>query len=107
PNNVNILNITSGQILLTWCLLNYEVAYSVDDINYTTIDPGYGLAYTTSFVYQPSTLQGVASDNQVIGFYRVRALDYFGQYSEYSLPQQYPSSGKVKHGYHGNHCQRL
>ncbi|KAH3707954.1 hypothetical protein DPMN_067375 [Dreissena polymorpha] len=115
PNNVNILNITSGQILLTWsdkclnsrCILNYEVAYSVEDTNYTTIDPGYGLAYSTSFVYQPTTLQGVAPDNQVIGFYKVRALDYFGQYSEYSLPQQYPSSGKVKLGYHGNHCQGL
>ncbi|XP_052770728.1 alpha-L-iduronidase-like isoform X2 [Mya arenaria] len=102
PNNVNIRNITSGQILITWsdkclnsrCILNYEVAFSPDGSRFTTLEPGYNLGMSNSLVYTPQPKQGVPPDSLVTGYYKVRAMDYFRDYSEYSLPVQYPPQGQ-------------
>ncbi|XP_045189835.2 alpha-L-iduronidase-like [Mercenaria mercenaria] len=102
PNNVNVYNITAGQVLITWsdncvnsrCVLTYDIQYSItdDEGSYISIVPEERRKLATSFVYTPSPKKGISPDDQVVGFYKVRAIDYFINYSEFSLPTRYPDS---------------
>lgn len=102
PNNVNVYNITAGQVLITWsdgcvnsrCILTYDIQYSKTDDqgSYVSIVTAGRRHLATSFVYTPAPKQGISPDELVVGFYKVRAIDYFINYSEFSLPTQYPDS---------------
>ncbi|WAR20974.1 IDUA-like protein [Mya arenaria] len=71
-----------------------QVAFSPDGSRFTTLEPGYNLGMSNSLVYTPQPKQGVPPDSLVTGYYKVRAMDYFRDYSEYSLPVQYPPQGQ-------------
>ncbi|KAL3863772.1 hypothetical protein ACJMK2_005507 [Sinanodonta woodiana] len=101
-NDVSAINITSGQILITWsdhcvnsrCILTYEVEYSNSAsgpfLRINKIDTA-----VTAFVYSPNPSPDIKGDDLVIGFYRVRAVDYWHRAGEYSLQYQYPSDSQA------------
>ncbi|KAL4231720.1 hypothetical protein ACF0H5_009296 [Mactra antiquata] len=105
PNNVNVYNITSGQILITWsdsclnsrCVLAYEVQFSKTDTHgsYVSITPDDWTKISTSYVYTPKPKDGIAPDVLVTGYYKIRAIDYFYNYSEFSLPTLYPGNNSI------------
>ena len=97
---LKIHNMTIGQILITWsdncvnskCIYRYDVEYSPksDKGPYQVVNSDID-SIVTSFVYVPENMTSRApSDDDVRGFYRVRAVDYFDRFGEYSLPEKYP-----------------
>ncbi|XP_061673771.1 alpha-L-iduronidase isoform X2 [Syngnathoides biaculeatus] len=91
PNQVNglrFLRITRGQVLVIWsdgcvdskCILTFELEYSASQREFSRIN--HLNTIFTSFVYSPV-------HQEVSGWYRVRAVDYWGRPGMYSLPEQY------------------
>ncbi|KAK6492889.1 alpha-L-iduronidase isoform X1 [Huso huso] len=85
---LRIMALTKGQVVIVWkdgcvnskCLKTFEVEFSEDAKIYRRINAGDTIF--TLFVY-------VSEKAEVSGFYRVRAVDYWGQPGEYSLPEKY------------------
>ncbi|XP_013389365.1 alpha-L-iduronidase [Lingula anatina] len=107
--NVIVTNITSNQVLVTWsdscvhsrCLLTYEVelsTHSSGTLVYHRINPSDTIF--TMFVFAPDE-----SDSSVFGLYRVRAVDFWGRFGQYSLPAQYPQKNIEKYSTK-QHCSR-
>lgn len=100
--NVVLYNITFGEVLIVWddscvsskCIKTYEVEFSrVNQENlFRRINPRD--SYFTSFVFFKvnSTLLQVKESptEETRGFYRVRAVDYWGRPGPYSLVTSYP-----------------
>ncbi|XP_077418309.1 alpha-L-iduronidase isoform X1 [Vanacampus margaritifer] len=91
PNQVNglrFIRITKGQVLVIWsdgcvdskCIHTFEVEFSASQKDFSRINSHDTIF--TSFVYSPA-------DQQVSGWYRVRAVDYWGRPGMYSLPEKY------------------
>ncbi|XP_051923594.1 alpha-L-iduronidase isoform X2 [Hippocampus zosterae] len=91
PNQVNglrFIRITKGQVLVIWsdgcvsskCIHTFEVELSVNQKDFSRINSRNTIF--TSFVYSPA-------DQQVSGWYRVRAVDYWARPGMYSLPEKY------------------
>lgn len=85
---LRIMALTKGQVVIVWkdgcvnskCLKTFEVEFSEDAKIYRRINAGDTIF--TLFVY-------VSEKAEVSGFYRVRAVDYWGRPGEYSLPEKY------------------
>nr|XP_057926141.1 alpha-L-iduronidase isoform X1 [Doryrhamphus excisus] len=95
PNQVNglrFIKITKGQVLIIWsdgcvdskCILTFEVEFSAGQNEFSRINSHNTIF--TSYVYSPV-------DQEVCGWYRVRAVDYWGRPGMYSLPERY--SGEI------------
>ncbi|XP_067897828.1 alpha-L-iduronidase [Heterodontus francisci] len=90
---VSFMPLTLGQVAVTWddsfvnskCLKTFEVEFSVDGKFYKRIN-GKDTIFTI-FVYSPLNKRKELS--QVSGFYRIRAVDYWGKPGEYSDPVKY------------------
>ncbi|XP_077378096.1 alpha-L-iduronidase isoform X2 [Festucalex cinctus] len=91
PNQVNglrFIRITKGQVLVIWsdscvdskCIRTFEVEFSASRKDFGRINRHNTIF--TSFVYSPA-------DQQVSGWYRVRAVDYWSRPGMYSLPEKY------------------
>ncbi|KAK3104453.1 hypothetical protein FSP39_002381 [Pinctada imbricata] len=95
---VNFYNITIGQVLITWsdncvnskCVYRYDVEFSKSLSGpYVLLNKDVN-SIVTAFVYAPQEQGRQIGGDSVIGYYRVRAVDYFERAGEYSLPQKYP-----------------
>ncbi|XP_069119455.1 alpha-L-iduronidase-like [Argopecten irradians] len=94
---VTLYNITSGQVLIGWsdshvttkCILTYEVEFSYQSLYgpYNRVNK-YDII-VTAFVYAPSLS---FEDHSVMGYYRIRVVDYWGRVGVYSIPVKYPST---------------
>ncbi|XP_048359812.1 alpha-L-iduronidase isoform X2 [Sphaerodactylus townsendi] len=86
-SSVRLIGLMRGQVLVLWddscvnskCLKTYEVVFSRDGKAYHPISTKDSLF--TMLVYSPGT--------GVMGFYRVRAIDYWGRKGPLSLPVYY------------------
>ncbi|KAM9393941.1 alpha-L-iduronidase [Pholidichthys leucotaenia] len=87
-NGLRFIRITKGQVLIVWsdhcvdskCIKTYEVELSTDFKVFSKINPKNTIF--TSYVFSPV-------DEQVVGLYRVRVVDYWGRPGPYSLPERY------------------
>uniref|UniRef100_A0A8C5K875 Iduronidase, alpha-L n=1 Tax=Jaculus jaculus TaxID=51337 RepID=A0A8C5K875_JACJA len=87
-SHLRVLPLTRGQLVLVWsdehvgskCLWTYEIQFSLDGEVYTPISRK--PSTFNLFVFSPDT--AVTS-----GFYRVRALDYWGRPGPFSDPVMY------------------
>ncbi|XP_078396502.1 alpha-L-iduronidase isoform X2 [Cetorhinus maximus] len=92
-SGVSFIPLTLGQVAVTWddnyvnskCLKTFEVEFSVDGKIYKRINDKDTLF--TIFVYSP--LNKRKEFSQVSGFYRIRAVDYWGKPGAYSHPVKY------------------
>uniref|UniRef100_UPI00398F51F0 alpha-L-iduronidase isoform X2 n=1 Tax=Pristiophorus japonicus TaxID=55135 RepID=UPI00398F51F0 len=92
-NGMSFIPLTLGQVAVTWddscvnskCLKTFEVEFSVDGKVYKRINDK-DIIFTI-FVYSPLNKRKELS--QVSGFYRIRAVDYWGKAGEYSDPVKY------------------
>lgn len=91
PNQVNgvrFITITKGQVLINWkdhcigtkCIKTYEVEFSKDEMTFQRIN--HRDTIFTYYTYSPESLE-------VSGYYRVRAVDYWGRNGEYSVTEKY------------------
>ncbi|XP_061763126.1 alpha-L-iduronidase-like isoform X1 [Nerophis ophidion] len=91
PNQVNglrFIKITRGQVLIIWsdgcvaskCIQTFEVEFSASQNEFSRINSQNTIF--TSYVYSPV-------DQEVSGWYRVRAVDYWSRPGMYSLPERY------------------
>ncbi|KAL8202907.1 UNVERIFIED_CONTAM: hypothetical protein K2H54_030479 [Gekko kuhli] len=86
-SGVRLISLVRGQVLVLWddgcvnskCLKTYEVVFSQDGKAYHPISVKDSIF--TMLVYSPGT--------RVTGFYRVRAIDYWGRRGPFSLPVYY------------------
>nr|XP_034996646.1 alpha-L-iduronidase isoform X1 [Zootoca vivipara]XP_034996648.1 alpha-L-iduronidase isoform X1 [Zootoca vivipara]XP_034996649.1 alpha-L-iduronidase isoform X1 [Zootoca vivipara] len=86
-NGVRLIHLTKGQVLVVWddscvnskCLKKFEVFFSQDGKTYHQISVKDSIF--TALVYNPETT--------VAGFYKVRAVDYWGRAGPFSLPVYY------------------
>lgn len=87
-NGLNFIAVTQGQVLITWsdhcvnskCIITYEVEFSNGQNLFQRINSQDTIF--TSYVFSPENLD-------VCGFYRVRAVDYWGRSGEYSQIKKY------------------
>lgn len=87
-NGVRFIGVTKGQVLILWkdhcigtkCIKTYEVEFSNDRNIFQRINRRDTIF--THFTYSPDSLD-------VSGYYRVRAVDYWDRYGEYSLIENY------------------
>ncbi|XP_061763127.1 alpha-L-iduronidase-like isoform X2 [Nerophis ophidion] len=90
PNQVNglrFIKITRGQVLIIWsdgcvaskCIQTFEVEFSASQNEFSRINSQNTIF--TSYVYSPV-------DQEVSGWYRVRAVDYWSRPGMYSLPER-------------------
>ncbi|XP_033763065.1 alpha-L-iduronidase-like [Pecten maximus] len=94
--SVILYNITSGQVLISWadthvttkCILTYEVEFSHRNLYGPYIRVNNYDVIVTAFVFAPSLS---FEDQCVMGYYRVRAVDYWQRGGKYSIPVKYPS----------------
>ncbi|OWF39847.1 Alpha-L-iduronidase [Mizuhopecten yessoensis] len=94
--SVLFYNVTAGQVLIGWsdihvttkCILTYEVEFSCQDVYGTYIRVNKYDIIVTAFTFAPSLL---FEDRKVMGYYRVRGVDYWGRGGKYSIPAKYPS----------------
>ncbi|XP_041053905.1 alpha-L-iduronidase isoform X4 [Carcharodon carcharias] len=92
-SSVSFIPLTVGQVAVTWddnyvnskCLKTFEVEFSVNGKVYKRINDKDTLF--TIFVY--SLLNKRKEFSQVSGFYRIRAVDYWGKPGAYSDPVKY------------------
>ncbi|XP_028658424.2 alpha-L-iduronidase [Erpetoichthys calabaricus] len=85
---VHFLPVTKGQVVILWkdgcvnsrCLKTFEVEFSEDQRNYTRINSNDTIF--NLFLFAPDGAE-------VSGYFRVRAVDYWGNSGEYSLPEKY------------------
>ncbi|XP_048451952.1 alpha-L-iduronidase isoform X5 [Rhincodon typus] len=90
---VSFIPLILGQVAVTWddnyvnskCLKTFEVEFSVDGKVYRRINDKDTIF--TIFVYAPFNKKKELS--QVSGFYRIRAVDYWGKPGQYSDPIKY------------------
>ncbi|XP_069782595.1 alpha-L-iduronidase isoform X2 [Narcine bancroftii] len=92
-NGVSFIPLTLGQVVIRWndgcvnskCLKTFKVEFSVDGKVYKRINDKDTIF--TIFVHAPlSNRKGLP---QVSGFYRIGAVDYWGEAGEYSEPVKY------------------
>uniref|UniRef100_A0A8C1FGJ4 Alpha-L-iduronidase n=2 Tax=Cyprinus carpio TaxID=7962 RepID=A0A8C1FGJ4_CYPCA len=87
-NGVRFITITKGQVLIIWkdhcigtkCIKTYEVEFSKDETTFQRINQRDTIF--TYCTYSPESLE-------VSGYYRVRAVDYWGRNGEYSSTEKY------------------
>ncbi|XP_056146340.1 alpha-L-iduronidase isoform X2 [Lampris incognitus] len=87
-NGLRFIKITKGQVLVVWsdsctnskCIKSFEVDFSKDNKEFCRINTQDTIF--TSYVYSPV-------NQEVGGFYRVRAVDYWGRPGAYSLVERY------------------
>ncbi|XP_053727696.1 alpha-L-iduronidase [Synchiropus splendidus] len=87
-NGLRFIRITRGQVLIVWsdhclhskCILTFEVEFSRSRTSFRRVNEQ-NVAFS-SFVFSPV-------DEEVNGWYRVRAVDYWGRPGRYSLPEEY------------------
>ncbi|XP_015683535.1 alpha-L-iduronidase, partial [Protobothrops mucrosquamatus] len=90
PNQVNgirFIGLMRGQVLITWddscvnskCLKKFEVMFSVDGKEYHQISVKDNIF--TMLIYSPGTT--------VVGYYKVRAVDYWDRPGPFSVPMFY------------------
>uniref|UniRef100_A0A673HTT7 Alpha-L-iduronidase n=1 Tax=Sinocyclocheilus rhinocerous TaxID=307959 RepID=A0A673HTT7_9TELE len=87
-NGVRFITITKGQVLIIWkdhcigtkCIKTYEVEFSKDETAFQRINQRETIF--TYYTYSPESLE-------VSGYYRVRAVDYWGRNGEYSVTEKY------------------
>ncbi|XP_078067893.1 alpha-L-iduronidase isoform X3 [Mustelus asterias] len=92
-SGVSFIPLTLRQVAVTWnddyvnskCLKTFEVEFSVDGKVYKRINDKDTIF--TIFVYSP--LNKGKDHSRVSGFYRIRAVDYWGKPGEYSDPVKY------------------
>uniref|UniRef100_A0A4W3IQ87 Alpha-L-iduronidase n=3 Tax=Callorhinchus milii TaxID=7868 RepID=A0A4W3IQ87_CALMI len=90
---VRFIPLTLGQVAVLWddgcvnskCLKTFEVEFSVDGDVYKRINSR--ATIFTVFIHSP--LNKKKERSQVSGFYRVRAVDYWGKTGGYSNPVKY------------------
>ncbi|CAH1246101.1 IDUA [Branchiostoma lanceolatum] len=95
-NSVRLHRITEDTVLVLWddkcvnsrCLLTFEVEFSSSSRKgpYKRINQRDQIF--TAFVYSPTQSPSGLTVTTVRGWYRVRAVDYWGRAGEYSLPQK-------------------
>ncbi|XP_062874059.1 alpha-L-iduronidase [Trichomycterus rosablanca] len=86
--DLRFVSITKGQVLIVWkdlhvstrCVQMYEVEFSRDGVTYQRINSRSSMF--TSHTFSPENLE-------VCGWYRVRALDYWGRAGEFSPAVEY------------------
>ncbi|CAL4065630.1 unnamed protein product [Meganyctiphanes norvegica] len=90
--NVNTLEVTSADVLITWsdenintrCILSYEVQWAQqEDGPWSRISPGN--VTDNNFVFSVDK-SNKKSQSSVVGWYRVRAVTYWGTTGEFSDP---------------------
>ncbi|XP_051866388.1 alpha-L-iduronidase isoform X2 [Pristis pectinata] len=89
-NGVNFIPLTLGQVVISWndgcvnskCLKTFEVEFSVNGKVYKRINDKDTIF--TIFVYAP-----LRKRKDLSGFYRIRAVDYWGKAGKYSDPVKY------------------
>ncbi|XP_018613848.2 alpha-L-iduronidase [Scleropages formosus] len=87
-NGLRFIAVTKGQVLVVWsdrsvrsrCIKTYEVEFSTDNRKFRRINTQDSIF--TSYVFAPENLD-------VCGFYRVRAVDYWGRPGEYSQSEKF------------------
>ncbi|KAJ8397109.1 hypothetical protein AAFF_G00009630 [Aldrovandia affinis] len=87
-NGLRFIAVTRGQVMIIWndhcvnskCIITYEVEFSNGQNKFQRINPRDTIF--TSYVFAPENLD-------VCGFYRVRAVDYWGRPGEYSQITKY------------------
>uniref|UniRef100_A0A8C1FJW1 Alpha-L-iduronidase n=2 Tax=Cyprinus carpio TaxID=7962 RepID=A0A8C1FJW1_CYPCA len=87
-NGVRFITITKGQVLIIWkdhcigtkCIKTYEVEFSKDETTFQRINQRDTIF--TYCTYSPGIIL-------VSGYYRVRAVDYWGRNGEYSSTEKY------------------
>ncbi|XP_043529954.1 alpha-L-iduronidase isoform X2 [Chiloscyllium plagiosum] len=92
-HGVSFIPLILGQVAVTWddsyvnskCLKTFEVEFSVDGNVYRRINDKDTIF--TIFIHAP--LHKKKELPQVSGFYRIRAVDYWGKPGQYSDPVQY------------------
>ncbi|XP_072440338.1 alpha-L-iduronidase isoform X1 [Chiloscyllium punctatum] len=92
-HGVSFIPLILGQVAVMWddsyvnskCLKTFEVEFSVDGIVYRRINDKDTIF--TIFIHAP--LHKKKELPQVSGFYRIRAVDYWGKPGQYSDPVQY------------------
>ncbi|XP_062827618.1 alpha-L-iduronidase isoform X2 [Anolis carolinensis] len=86
-SNIRLIGLTKGQVLVMWddscvnskCLKKFEVVFSQDGKAYKQISVKDSIV--TMLIYSPGTT--------VMGFYKVRAVDYWNRPGLFSLPVYY------------------
>ncbi|XP_026722008.1 alpha-L-iduronidase isoform X2 [Athene cunicularia] len=89
---VRLIPLTKGQVIVLWddgcvnskCIKTFEVEFSLDGKAYQRINAKDTIF--TLWVYSPGS--------SVFGFYRVRAVDYWGKAGLFSLPVKYVEAFK-------------
>ncbi|MCI4392342.1 hypothetical protein PGIGA_G00144970 [Pangasianodon gigas] len=87
-NGLRFVSITKGQVLIVWkdhdvgtkCVKTYEVEFSKDGVTFQRIN--FRDTVFTSHTFSPESLD-------VCGFYRVRAVDFWGRAGQYSPTERY------------------
>ncbi|XP_036383135.1 alpha-L-iduronidase isoform X2 [Megalops cyprinoides] len=87
-NGLSFISLTKGQVLVVWqdhcinsrCIITYEVEFSSDQNRFRRVNAQDTIF--TSYVFAPENLD-------VCGFYRVRAVDYWGRPGKYSQISKY------------------
>lgn len=87
-NGLRFIRITKGQVLIVWsdhcvdskCIKTFEVEFSTDHKEFSRINTPNTIF--NSYVYSPV-------EQEVGGWYRVRAVDYWGRPGPASLPERY------------------
>ncbi|XP_062902585.1 alpha-L-iduronidase isoform X2 [Mobula hypostoma] len=89
-NGVSFIPLTLGQVVIRWddgcvnskCLKTFEVEFSINGRGYKRINDKDTIF--TVFVYAPP-----GKRRDLSGFYRIRAIDYWGKTGTYSDPVKY------------------